>query len=173
MTHRHPSLLLLAAGLALGFAGSPHAHADSAHELEPPAAAAIKGRRTWVPDLDVPPPSAEKTAKPTKQEWATAPEAAEVRVTDPGCTAQRVREWYRIECSTAHVGLVSGTRTELDVGRSEAQGTAWLVFPARRGDRRVALFTGFHKYGLVADTLVSEQWLDGDPAPMITVLGVF
>jgi hypothetical protein len=129
-------------------------------------------RPAYVPLLDQPPPSAEKSPAPSKADWAAAPVAPEVRVTDPDCKATRLREWYRVECGDTHASLVGGTREGVEVGRSEELYRAWTVFPARRGDRRVVLLSRRSKWSIASDAIVSEQWLDGDPAPLITVIGI-
>jgi hypothetical protein len=141
-------------------------------EIEPPAVAAAKGRRTWVPARDVAPPPDDASPRPSKQDWEGAPEATEVRVTDPSCKAQRVREWYRISCETKHISLLGGSRTDVDVGRSDDPYAAWIIFPARRGDRRVFLFSRVVKYGYAPDAVFSEQWLPGDAAPLMSLQGI-
>jgi len=109
---------------------------------------------------------------PSKEEWEKAPLAPEVRVTDGGCTVKRIREWYRVESHDQHVSLVAGTREGVEMGHGREGYRASVTFPARRGDRRVFLFSYFFKWWLAEDAIVSEQWLEGDPAPLITVTGI-
>ena len=159
-SHARALLLVLVAGCGTAYADgtAPEGSAST--------------RPAYVPILDQPPPPEEKSAAPAKTEWAAAPTATEVRVTDPSCTAKRLREWYRIECSDSYVSLVSGTRDGVEVGTVEATYTAWTVFPARRGDRRLILMSRRAKWGISSDAIISEQWLAGDPAPLITALGI-
>lgn len=162
MIEPRPALLLLAALPALCAA----APADS-------AAPAASGRPAYLPDLTQPPPPEARSPAPAKDEWASAPVAPEVRVTDPGCKVQRIREWYRFECNAAYASLVSGSREEVAFGPGRESYAAWIVLPARRGDARVLLFSTTSKWSIVPDAIVSEQWLEGDPAPLITVTGVY
>lgn len=179
----------LAFAMAAGVAGCQSAHAEpaptparAAPSVSPSASADASpaedagsgdaGRPAYVPDLNQPPPPDEKSPAPASAEWASAPLAPEVRVTDPSCKARRLREWYRVECSAAHVSFVGGIRDGVDLGSSEASYTAWLTFPARRGDVRVVVFARLSKWSIVPDAVLSEQWLEGDPAPLITVTGI-
>ena len=159
-SHARALLLVLVAGC-----GTAYADGTS------PAGSAST-RLAYVPVLDQPPPPGEKAATPSKTEWAAAPTATEVRITDPSCTAKRLREWYRIECSDSYVSLVTGTRESVEVGTTDATYTAWTVFAARRGDRRVMLMSRRAKWGISSDVIISEQWLAGDPGPLVTALGI-
>jgi hypothetical protein len=138
---------------------------------EEPTPVAPGERPRHLPKLDGPPVPEEPSPKPTKQDWLGAPNADDVRITDPSCKAQRIREWYRVACGDEHVSVVSGKKTDLDIDRSDPAGAA-VIFPARRGDVRLLTFAYFFKWGLVQDAVLSVQWLDGDPRPLITVLGV-
>lgn len=138
-------------------------------EEPPPIAAGERPRH--LPKLDGPLVPEEPSPKPTKQDWVGAPEAEDVRITDPSCRAQRIREWYRVACGDEHVSVVSGKKTDLDIDRSDPAGAA-VIFSARRGDVRLMTFAYFLKWGLVQDAVLSVQWLEGDPRPLITVIGV-
>lgn len=162
MLEARPALLLLAALPAL-CAAAPDGS----------AAPAAGGRPAYLPDLTQPPPPEARSPAPARDEWASAPLAPEVRVTDPGCKAKRIREWYRLECDAAYASLVSGSREEVTFGPGRESYAAWIVLPARRGDARVLLFSTTSKWSIVPDAIVSEQWLEGDPAPLITVTGVY
>lgn len=146
-TSPRPAILLLAALPALCAAACQAARAEPSPEARSPA--------------------------PAREEWASAPAAPEVRVTDPGCKVRRIREWYRFECSAAYASLVSGSREEVSFGHGRESYESWIVLPARRGDARVLLFSTQSKWSIVPDTIVSEQWLEGDPAPLVTVTGVY
>ncbi len=188
-----PSLLLLSLAIvaADGRAGpdprqgyDTHAGAapsGSASALPPePEPVIVDGHKPWVPALDVAfPPGASASDPPSREEWASAAEATEVRVTDPGCKAQRVREWYRITCGGAQaIELISGGREAVTFDcKRPARGEtfceeSWVVFPARRGDRRAFEVFGFGKWGPEPDAIVTEQLLDGDPVPLVTVSGL-
>jgi len=164
-------LFSLAVVLSVGVAGAGCgvAYADPG---APVASASASARPAYVPLTDQPAPPTDKSPAPSKSDWRDAPLAPEARVTDPGCEVKRLREWYRIECSDSHVSLIGGTREGVDVGRVEESYHAWIVFPARRGDVRVAEMSRRAKWGIAADVIISEQWLDGDSAPLLTVLGI-
>src|SRR5262249_38653872 len=127
-----------------------------------------------LPTLAADPPTDEKTPKPSKEEWDKAQEVKIARSTDKACTAKRLREWLRIECKRyeMHVTFIAGTREGVDVhvvkaSLDDSGGDAWCVFPMRRGDRRVLLFERVSKWGPAPDAAVTEQWLEGDPAPIV------
>lgn len=145
-------------------ANSP-ADAGSADAGPPP-------RPAHVPDFNQPIPPAEPSDAPSSADWLKAPVAPEVRVTDPGCSAKRLREWYRFECRGRHASLVTGERKGVTVGYNEGDYAVWVVFPVRRGDVRVVLLARLSKWSISPNAIVSEQWLDGDPAPLITVTGI-
>lgn len=150
----------------------PSGPAASAPALSGGASTSPPSRPAYVPDLSQPPPPPEASEAPSASDWLKAPVAAEVRVTDPGCTAKRLREWYRVECMGRHASLVTGERRGVKVGFSENDYKVWVIFPAKRGDVRVMLLARLGKWSIVPNALVSEQWLDGDPAPLITVTGI-
>ena len=47
-----------------------------------------------------------------------------------------------------------------------------VVFPARRGDRRAFQFLRWGKWGPDPDALLTEQYLEGDTSPSISLQGV-
>lgn len=125
------------------------------------------------------PPPAARSEPPTRDEWAKAPIAEDVRVTDPSCEAKRIREYYRLSCEFAQaIGLVSGPRDEIELGcPKETKDTdfceeAWVVFPVRKGDRRAFQFFTWSKWGPTPDSVATAQWIEGDPAPMVTLQGI-
>jgi hypothetical protein len=150
----------------------PVGSASSAPDPSGTAAASPPARPAYVPDLDQPPPPADPSEAPSALEWLKATAAPEVRVTDPGCSAKRIREWYRVECKGRHASLVTGERRGVKVGYNENDYTVWVIFPAKRGDVRVVVLARLSKWSVVPNAIVSEQWLEGDRAPLITVTGV-
>lgn len=162
------------------YAPARSASASASASMEaPPPLPVVSGHKLWVPRTDVSPLPTDPTPKPTRQEWATAPIAQEVRVTEPGCKVYRLREWYKIDCDHLAIQLVSGDRKDVEFGsffsskESISPSKVWVVFPARRGDRRFFQFYTWSKWAPGSpDAHGSEQWLDGDPLPLITVQGL-
>lgn len=137
----------------------------------------VAGHKPWVPTFDVEVPET-PSEKPTKEEWASAKIAPEARVTQPGCDVKRVREWYRIACTSASwMGMISGTREGVSFGCTKKRrddsncDVVSVEFPARRGDRRAFEMLYWSKWGPAPDGIVTEQFLEGDLGPMITVQG--
>jgi hypothetical protein len=125
------------------------------------------------------PPSDDRTPPPTRQEWESAPDAGLARLADPACSAKRVREWVRVTCDRYewNVVLLAGNKDGTDFVTPHDKdgnhdGRAWLTFAVRRGDRRAMLFNRTVKWGFWPDVLVSEQWLEGDPGPIVVVTGL-
>jgi len=185
--------LLLACSL-LGAAGCNDAYADekkpypkpgysaspSASAIAPPPEVAptlIDGHKPWAPTLDVVVPEV-ASDPPTKDEWTSAPVALDVRVTDPGCKAQRLREWYRVTCKFAQLEMIAGSHEGVSFGcfketrDSEFCDQDSIIFPARRGDSRAAEFVTWSKWGPEPTAIMTEQFLEGDPYPMISVHGL-
>jgi hypothetical protein len=81
-----------------------------------------------------------------------------------------LREWVRVECRGRHGSLVTGERRGVKFGYSESEYTVWVIFPVKRGDVRVVLLSRLGKWSIQPNAIVSEQWLEGDPAP--TVIGI-
>jgi hypothetical protein len=125
----------------------------------------------------------EKTPRPKDNEW----KAAENVAFSPGssmpggCSAQRIREWIRVRCETdvASIGLIGGERTDvfavLGLPVEEWQmfpPNGELVFPVRRGDRRMFEWLGV-EFGYkganstVPLLAISEYWLPGDEGPTL------
>jgi hypothetical protein len=143
-------------------------------EIAPPAPS---GRPVWQPDFSRAAVPTETSPAPTAAEWKQAPIAAEARVTAPNCEVRRLREWYRVGCPSIDVEVVSGHTKDL-TGDCESDGYGscrmrYVVFPARRGDRRVIEFFVFGGWGGPRPwSLMSEQFLGGDRLPLITVEGI-
>jgi hypothetical protein len=136
--------------------------------------------------LDADPPSAEISKTPKAEEWSAAP-AVKLARNVPGCNAYRVREWLKIHCSGfpgAGASLVSGSRDGVLVWVDPAGGEgpdammkprdAEVVFPLRRGDGRLFQIAQFGEgydgpIGWNNAYAVSEYWVDGEPAPIVTI----
>lgn len=132
------------------------------------------------------PPDA-RSDRPAEADWANAEPLALARP-HRSCTAKRIREWARVQCKRdpkaeePYLGIrvVGGSHEDVRVsdpadGKKFARDVA-VVFPVRKGDRRVIelvgaqpipwkSFTVYEKLELV----VSEEWLPSEPAPTITV----
>ena len=156
---------------ASAYGSAPPSPSDLPPDEEPPPVAS-GARQPHRPNLDAPPPPEVESPKPTTAEWSEAPEADDVRITDPGCKAWRLREWYRVVCRDTEVSVVTGTKKDLSIHASEQSAETTVIFPARRGDRRLLVFAFPWKWGLIQDAILSEQWLEGDPRPLITVTGI-
>lgn len=142
----------------------------------------------------------EKSKPPKPAEWAKAP-AIGNRGRRFDCKVHRVREWLRVRCEmlrSAGIELVTGRKTDVyfslkfgggtcvdtmdvdETGQPYKQNTCWdaleVVFPLRRGDRRVfqmseAVFQGYMGGMLMRGKIViSETFLDGDPGPVVTII---
>jgi hypothetical protein len=119
------------------------------------------------------PPSAEKTKAPTKKEWASAPAVRLARVTYDDCSAKRIREWVRVACKAYYhsISVVSGTREGIDMGiLTESENLGYVIFPVRRGDSRLIMLQRMTKWSGVPDALISEQWLENDKGPLISIV---
>ena len=129
---------------------------------------------------DHPPPAA-RTKTPTQDEWRAA-DGLNVDG-ESRCTAYRVREWLRLRCDierTQQIALLGGARDGTHFGIRRASKDDWwgatkddVVMPIRRGDHRVIGVTTaemgrYSAGGPVTETLISEQWLDGE-APIVVV----
>jgi hypothetical protein len=58
---------------------------------------------------------------------------------------------------------------------SEMPGGGEVMFPLRRGDRRVFQISTFGQgydgpFTILPAAIIQEQWTDGDPAPIVTVM---
>lgn len=177
--------LALAAGIA---AAGPRQEPAKGYPSATPSASAtalppepkpdvVAGHKPWLPTFDVAVPEAPSEA-PTKDEWASAAPAHEARVTQPGCDVKRVREWYRVTCSsTSWIGLIAGGREGVSFGCTKVQkddqscSSVSVTFPARRGDRRAFQLFHWGKWGPAPDAILSEQYLEGDKGPTISLQG--
>ncbi len=171
---------IAAAGLGIARAeqAKPAASASASAtplEGEPQA---VNGKKPWAPVFTASVPET-PSDPPTREEWERAEGAPEVRITAPDCRASRVREYYRIQCRAAHwIALVSGGREGVTFGckkggpKDDVCDDTWVIFPARRGDRRAFEFFHWSKYGPSPDSVATEQFLEGDPYPLVSVHGI-
>jgi hypothetical protein len=136
--------------------------------------------------LDAEPFPAEATKLPTAAEWTAAPRVRLSRrgPAAEGCRAYRLREWLRVRCPDLTIATISllGGQTEgvafwitpSPEGSGLPRGGE-VMFPVRRGDRRVVQITTFGAgydgpFTILPAVIIQEQWLDGDPAPIISAM---
>ncbi|WP_437768553.1 hypothetical protein WMF27_12990 [Sorangium sp. So ce281] len=163
-----------AAGPQAGAAGGP---ADAGGGAEAPRKRA----------LEATPPPPERTARPAAAEWDAAGQVSLARVARGGaCKACRQREWLRIDCSVPSVVAVrslgagaGGESVSVGQHRADEDGpfpsSVSVIFPVRIGDRRVieilSIEEGYRfQTGLSTSVMISEQWLEGDAGPLVSVL---
>jgi hypothetical protein len=158
-------------------AGPSDAGTDASDAAAPTAPPPPPNVRT----LDV--PDETKSPLPKIPEWVDTLRRDVVVRPEYTCTLQRVREWNRITCdaSNATVTLVTGTRDGCSLWAT--RDTAQILFPVRRGDRRVIellpgakLVTVEGNYGPSSfeqpgggPVVFSETWLEGEDAPTLVV----
>jgi hypothetical protein len=71
------------------------------------------------------------------------------------------------------ISVVSGTREGLDMGvLTESDSAGYVIFPVRKGDKRLIMFQRMTKWSGSPDLLISEQWLENDKGPLISVLSI-
>ncbi len=158
-------------------AGPSDAGADASDAAAPRRPFVAPSVRT----LDI--PEETKSPIPKTPEWTDTVRRDVVVRPEYTCTLQHVREWNRITCDAANatVTLVTGTRdgTLLWATRDSAQ----ILFPVRRGDRRVIellphakLVTVDGNYGPSqfeqpggGPVVLTEMWLEGEDAPTLVV----
>jgi hypothetical protein len=155
-----------------------------------PERAAVAQRR---PDAGTPPPPLpafdaqpfpdEKTPRPTLDEWKPAQPVALTTPLLSRCNAYRVREWVKIDCGgfgTSSIALLGGEREgvalflrPLPPNNSVPEGGE-VMFPVRRGDRRVLEWSTFGDAYDGPGTpevafMISESWAPADAGPTIVV----
>lgn len=181
-------MLTIAATLSLLTPAASAPAVPAAPSAAPSAAAAVTATVAVanLPSLDADPPSAEVSKTPKMDEWSAAPKVKLARNV-PGCNAYRVREWLKIHCSGfpgAGAALVAGSRDGVLVWVDPAGGEgpeamakprdAEVVFPMRRGDGRLFQIAQFGEgydgpIGWNNAYAISEYWVDGEPAPIVTI----
>ncbi len=160
--------------------GAPPAPAP-AEERDRPAAFALAAVLTPPPPPpreapEIAPPPEDRSPTPTWPEWNTAEEVPLARAAK-GCKLFRVREWFRVHCAVsqlAQVTMSTGPREGVELTENRFGEGGHIMFPARRGDRRVFeidVLTYAYKYSASWGTAVvaTETWLPGDEAPTITI----
>jgi len=191
-------LVLSAAALDSRAQPAPSASASAKVEIPPwPEKPELKA-------FDAEPFSDEKTKTPDAEDWKRAEQVRLSRVSPSvpaGCRAWRVREWMKIHCDRKTAGLrmlagssdgVSLVVAESLVSMEEANKSfdllvkhldtlgriGQIVFPVRRGDRRVfewlelEVWSGYDSAPSPVPSstmIVEEQWLEGD-RPYIALL---
>lgn len=161
--------------MLLGAIASPLALLVSGAQSAPTEPASV------VPALESDVPGTEKSPVPTHKEWqsATRVKLSRTSAAGAGCDATRVREWLRVRCpvKTFAISLLGGSNESLSfwIGPEREGQPGEVQFPLRRGDRRVVqLWT--QKAGADGSVVpepsivIQEQWVEGEPAPTVTVL---
>jgi hypothetical protein len=176
----------MAAALAVAVAFAPAMADERASAAVPASAAPSAAAATPAgPDFAEAPFLAEKSKKPTAEEWKGAPEVQPTRRGPRGakCHVWRVREWVRVSCPdlvTASVAMLGGTTEgmafwidpvrEGQDGKLPAGGE--VMFPVRPGDRRVVQFLSFGPgyegpFTQLPALVVQESWVEGATAPVL------
>ncbi|WP_437538917.1 hypothetical protein WME79_22715 [Sorangium sp. So ce726] len=167
--------------------GAPKAAASAATDAGARNATATDAGATDAGDelpLDAAPFPPEPSKQPTAVEWKAAPRVRLSRAgpAAAGCRAYRAREWLRIRCPELTVSAISllGGKSEgvafwIDPARggSELPRGGEVMFPIRRGDRRVIQILTFGPgydgpFTLLPAIVIQEQWLEDEPAPTVT-----
>jgi hypothetical protein len=178
-------LLTIAAAAAL-LTPAADAPADPAASAAPVSSAAPAPARDEGTSLEAAPPGAEISKAPKAEEWKTAPRVKLARSV-AACNAYRVREWLKIHCSGfpgAGVSLLAGSRDGVQVWVDPSGGEgpeamtkprdAEIILPLRRGDGRLFQIAQFGEgydgpSGWNNAYAVSEYWIEGEAAPIVTV----
>lgn len=126
------------------------------------------------------PPGPEKTTMPKKGEWEKSGSFAHgARPFPKRCSMTRVREWMKVHCDVSQgtALLVAGSRDGVFLwgGNDGAE----IIFPLRRGDRRVfeiesADTMGMGPYGAGGrsaspTTIIQEEWIEGEAEPIVLI----
>ncbi|WP_438044430.1 hypothetical protein [Sorangium sp. So ce128] len=176
-----------AAASATADAGAAKAAASATADAGARNATATDAGATDAGDelpLDAAPFPPEPSKQPTAAEWKAAPRVRLSRAgpAAAGCRAYRAREWLRIRCPELTVSAISllGGKSEgvafwIDPprGGSELPRGGEVMFPIRRGDRRVIQILTFGPgydgpFTLLPAIVIQEQWLEDEPAPTVT-----
>jgi|HubBroStandDraft_6_1064221.scaffolds.fasta_scaffold1158832_2 hypothetical protein len=135
--------------------------------------------------IPAPPPIADglsevRSDPPEAADWGWAREVSLARASE-ACKAVRLREWTRVTCEVSSdmgASLVAGPREGVRFAHEPFGSKISIVFPVRRGDRRVLeMMKGvsspfvFSAYSFEPDVafVVSESWLSEEDAPIIVV----
>jgi hypothetical protein len=181
------SLLTLALLLAAVSAdAAPSASASASNAPAPPAKA-----------LEIDAPGSDVTPLPKPADWGQGHPVSLLRSPKP-CKATRLHEWLRVVCHplvTYGIALVSGDRKDVyfwinqqHFASDQERDNAWwmgeldskkwsaeVIFPLRRGDRRLIQITGSSGesigYGDSSPVrfFLSEHWLDDETGPVVSI----
>lgn len=138
------------------------------------------------PRFDAEPLPGEESKKPSAAEWKSATEVVATRAGPraKGCTLWRVREWIRVSCPdlvTASLAFLGGTSKDVafwidpprEADQKLPQGGE-VMFPVRKGDRRVLQFLTFGPgyegpFTQLPALVVQEHWLADAVGPTIVL----
>lgn len=134
--------------------------------------------------LEEAPPAPERTPRPAAAEWDAAEPVRLARDrSGAACKARMRREWLRIDCTAPSLAMVrtlgaSAGEAWFGLDQQGGDGLATrvsVVFPVRLGDRRVIeigseSFEYRGQVGFSTSFVISEQWLEGDAGPLVSVL---
>lgn len=188
------------ASLAMGFAATSLRSASAASPAESGSASASASiaasalAPAGAPRREPPIEMLEKLTIPTEkspvpklEEWQHAKRVEVVRrgIGTSSCVVLLVREWLKIKCDTSvgaihqHSGNLEGVafwvhpKPELWTDMETLNGGE-MIFPLRRGDRRLLQFFALRHdpcvgIGFDPGVMVDETWLEGDPAPIVVM----
>jgi hypothetical protein len=151
------------------------------------AVASAKPREGPPPRAPAPVPLAafagEPSKKPTLAEWKEAPEVAIARRSPAAhaCRVQRVREWTKVHCDvlTSAVRQLAGNTDDVlpwvvpnHLDPTELRSGAEVIFPLRRGDRRIFQFYelsggAYDGFGSEPGVVVEARWLSREAEPSV------
>ncbi len=142
------------------------------------AAACTRSTTDIAPDDAFSPPGSDardKPLAPDAPEWAHAPVFAAQRIRS-GCEVKRHGEEVRIACKRGFANganQLAGTPEGVRFGKPTESGPPAVVFPLRRGDRRVIQYVDYEanrwSWGAFPQMTISAYWLEGDDAPTIVM----
>jgi hypothetical protein len=176
------ALAIVAASIcATSFAARPGASTDPSASV-PSARAGSPSK----PRFDAEALPRDDSKKPSAEEWKSASEVIPTRAGPRAkdCTLWRVREWIRVSCPnlvTASIAFLGGNPKDVafwidpprEADQKLPQGGE-VMFPVRRGDRRVVQFLTFGAgyegpFTQLPALVVQEHWQDGQASPTIVI----
>jgi hypothetical protein len=129
--------------------------------------------------LDGAPIPAEKSGSPKSPEWGAALRVRPARrsAAAAACRADLVREWIRVKCAseTFAISMLGGDLDGFAFWIDPLTKDGEVMMPLRRGNKHVFQFWKAGKdsagaFAPVPTFVVQEYWLEGAPAPVLTVL---
>ena len=170
MRARHALLAILLGTLPpIALAGPPVATS--------PLASASAASAQLPPLASHAPSASASSPHPRVGDWSAGVDV-ELARRKPGCSARLLGEWLRLRCtvpSVENVALVSGEGTGFAASIiGELRNGIEVVFPLRRGDRRLVVGNtaqwGYNQVsGRATEMVISEVWLDTDPFPEVVI----